>query len=280
MITQFPQIFHNPFLWGALSAIFLGAATAKITVLPGKSSDPDRMRTVKWIFVCVYLSFAVVFALAGAVSAAPEDLANRNLLYFCLILTAFFALAFRFKKSVGIAAFFLILTSVLLILLFVQSLVAFTGETEIAQVHVLDIAENRMKLELAIPAAEPVALEMDGEYFAPVVKVVVFNDYFVFLGAKSWYRFVGITSFLKETKDGKTVFRQADTDYYIDQPTGISDSLYTVFERFEDRIPWVKSAQVEIDAKKARALKNYSIRIQNDGGIQIIDTTLVFSGND
>jgi hypothetical protein len=130
-----------------------------------------------------------------------------------------------------------------------------------------------MKLELTAPPREPVILSMDGLYFAPIVKVVIFDDLFVFLGAHSWYRFEGLTSFALQKGQSGQSFRQQNTDYHFPEPQGIPERLWQLYERNEARIPGVKSVQVEMDLKRARELASYSLRIQNDGGLQIVELT-------
>jgi hypothetical protein len=128
-----------------------------------------------------------------------------------------------------------------------------------------------MRLEIMAARGEPVIRPMAGSYFAPVVKVVIFDDLFVFLGAKSWYRFEGVTSFaLQQGASGQT-FRQQDTDWYFPEAQGISRTLWELYERHEKRLPGVRTVQVEMDLKKARELASYSLRLQNDGGLQIVE---------
>jgi hypothetical protein len=100
---------------------------------------------------------------------------------------------------------------------------------------------------------------------------VIFDDYAVFLGAKTWYRFEGISSFEMEKTQAGTVLRQQDTDYYFRSPSGITDKLWNLYERYDARIPGVRTVQVEIDLKRARELSLYSLRVQNDGGLQILE---------
>jgi hypothetical protein len=128
---------------------------------------------------------------------------------------------------------------------------------------VISLDPGRMKLELQPAGGVPVLLNMEGRYFAPIVKLVIFDDLYVFLGAKSWYRFVGMTSFDEN-------LRQGNTDYRFPQPAGISESLWTFFENNESWIPGVKTAQIEMDMKRAKEFASYGIRIQNDGGVEIV----------
>ena len=59
----------------------------------------------------------------------------------------------------------------------------------------ISVEKDTMKLELVPRGGGAVMIDMEGQYFAPIVKVVIFDDFFVFLGAKTWYRFEGMTSF-------------------------------------------------------------------------------------
>jgi len=264
----------SPYPWLAVSALFLGAALQRATRrarprYPG--DDPDKARASKWLYFCLYLSLTVV-AVLGALfvprSFRPDQ---PRFLYFYAACTALFFLAFRFRKSAGTVTLLLLLALAFTAVLFLRSLTGFTGETEIGQVRVLSARDGLMKLEILASRGEPVILELTGSYFAPVVKVVIFDDLFVFLGAKSWYRFEGFTSFaLQRTEAGRS-FRQQDTDYYFPQAEGMSQRLWELYERHEKRLPGVRSVQVEIDLKRARELATYSLRLQNDGGLQIVE---------
>ena len=268
-----------PHLWLVVSGLFCGAALNR-ALRPAayprwRATDPERARTAKWTFFTLYLCLAVVAALGAVFVPGPEQILNPGLLYLFAGSTVFFFLVFRFKKTIGLLAVILAIALAGTLMLFLQSLNAFTGETEIAQVRVLDVQDDRMKLEILPVQGESVVEWLNGSYFAPVVKVVIFDDYVVFLGAKTWYRFEGVTSFEAERTDTGVEFRQQDTDYYFPFPSGIAAKLWDLYERYDSRIPGVKTVQVEMDLKrvrdKPRELSVYSLRIQNDGGLQIVD---------
>jgi hypothetical protein len=264
----------SPYPWLAASALFLGAALARATrrARPRFLGDElDKARASKWLFFSLYLCLAVVGALGALLAPGPAALARPRFLYFFAACTLLFFLAFRFRKSVGAATVLLLLALALTAALFVRSLTAFAGETEIGRVRVLAAREGRMKLELLASRGEPVIRELAGSYFAPVVRVVIFDDLFVFLGAKSWYRFEGLTSFALQKGEGGQSFRQQDTDYYFPEAQGLPRALWELYERYEKRLPGVRSVQVEMDLKKARELATYSLRLQNDGGLQIVE---------
>jgi len=264
----------SPYPWLAVSALFLGAALQRATRRARPrylGDDPDKARTSKWLFFCLYLSLAVVAALGAIFVPRPFRLGQLRYLYFYAACAALFFLAFRFRKSAGTATLLLLLAVAFTAALFLRSLTGFTGETEIGRVRVLSARDAKLKLEILASGGEPVILDLTGSYFAPVVKVVIFDDLFVFLGAKSWYRFEGLTSFALQRTEGGQSFRQQDTDYYFPRAEGMSQRLWELYERHEKRLPGVRSVQVEMDLKRARELATYSLRLQNDGGLQIVE---------
>lgn len=260
--------------WALASGVAFGAAVSRATTRTAGKKDPDRARERKWVLVCLYLSAAVLAALAGVFVPGRPPAADIRLLWLFLAAAALSAAAFRFKKTAGSLILLLGIALALASGLFLQGVRAFTGETEIAVVRVLSADGNRMKLEVTASdptVAAPAVLDLEGGYFAPVVKVVLFDDLLVFLGVKTWYRFAGMTSF-RLVSDPKAAagFQQGDSSWWIPRPPGVSETLYAWFERNEDRIPGVKTVQVGMDLKKARERASYSIRVQNDGGVEII----------
>jgi hypothetical protein len=263
-------VIASPYSWLFVSALFLGAALQRATRRARPrflGDDPERARTAKWLFFSFFLSLAIVLALGAVFVPGPQKFKEVRLLYFYLASTALFFLAFRFRKSAGLTVVLLGVALAFVLAMFLRSLAAFTGETEIGRVRVLSARDDRMKLEIMATHGSPVILPMDGTYFAPVVKVVIFDDLWVFLGARTWYRFEGFSSFSQQK--GDPIPRQ-ETNYSFPQPQGIPERLWQMYERNEGRIPGVKSIQVEMDLKRARELASYSLRIQNDGGLQIV----------
>ena len=120
-----------------------------------------------------------------------------------------------------------------------------------------------MRLELVPGESEPVLLTMKGNYFSPIVKVVIFSDLLVFLGARTWYRFEGMTSFDEN-------LRQQDTDFRFPRPAASRNGSGSCSRRYESRIPGVKTAQIELIVKKAKEFATYGIMVQNDGGVEIV----------
>jgi hypothetical protein len=242
-------LLQSPYPWLCISGLFCGAALNRALRPAGyprwRASDPERAGTAKWMFFSLYLSLAVVAALGAVFVPGPKKILDIRLLYLFTGSTVFFFLVFRFKKTLGLLSVILAVALAVTMLLFLQSLLPEEGDGTITW--------------------------MQGSYFAPVVKVVIFDDFIVFLGAKTWYRFEGITSFEMEKTQSGTVLRQQDSDYYFPSPPGMTAKLWNLYERYDARIPGVRTVQVEMDLKRARELSVYSLRVQNDGGLQILE---------
>jgi hypothetical protein len=266
----------DPLPWIFVAAVFLGAAVSRATRRTADRPDPDRARTRKWVLCCVWLSLAILAAVGAVLVPGSERLVRRvdgtlRLVEPLLpwVALAGFAIAFlatRFRKALGIPVVVLALVAAIALGLFFQSVRAFTGETEIATVKALAVSDGRMRLEVQPEGRPSEMVDLDGDQFAPVVKVVIFDDFWVFLGAKTWYRLVGLVSFT--TRGGMPV--QSATAWVLPNPTGISEALWTRFEENEERIPGVKTVQTELVLKKARSLGSWSIRVQNDGGVEVV----------
>lgn len=268
------SIVSSPVPWVVLAGVFVGAAASWATVRTRHRRNPDRARTRKWIVFCVSLSLGIGLGATAVFVAGPGGITDPRLGVIAGVATAVGFAATRFKKAMGLPILVLLIACGTLVCLFLQSVRAFTGETIIAEVKVISADGGAMRLELVPREGEPVLLTMEGEYFAPIVRVVIFDDLLVFLGAKTWYRFEGMTSFKLVKDDTGFRFRQGSTDYYFRRPAGISEELWRLFETNEKWIPGVKTAQVEMDLKKpqtqAREFAAYDIIVRNNGGVEVV----------
>lgn len=267
----------DPLPWVFLAGVFLGAAASRATRRTAHRPDPHRASTVKWALFCVWLSLAVLSAVAAVLLPGSHKLLARAsggawrfaeplLPWVALAGFVLALLASRFRRAVGIPIAVLAIVAVAALGLFFQSVRAFTGETEIATVKALAVDGGKMRLEVQLEGRPSEVVELEGDQFATEAKVVIFDDLWVFLGAKSWYRFVGLQSFA--TRDGRAV--QMPTMWTPDRAPGITETLWSWFEENDDRIPGVKTVQTELTLKRARALGTWAVMIQNDGGVEIV----------
>lgn len=262
-LTSVDPFMGSPLLWVVLAGLFIGGALSSATRRVSRSPNPERARIRKWVTACVLLSLAVVIGLIAVFLPGPAKIVDIRFAWAAGIAAVVAFGALRFKKSLGIPIVVLLLAVVIVFGLFLQSIRAFTGETEIATIRVISADSATMRLEMVAKGSTPVLLSMKGSYFAPVVKVVIFNDLFVFMGARTWYRFEGMSSFDDN-------IRQQDTDYHFPQALGISEKIWRFFEDNETRIPGVKTAQIDLAMKRAKEFVVYGVRVQNDGGVEIV----------
>ena len=253
----------SPLPWVILGGAFAGAAASRATRRAGNRPDAERAATRKWVLVCLCLCVAVILGLVAVFAPGPSKILRPVYGSAAAIAAVVSFGALRFRRALGIPALVLAIALVAAFLLFLRSLHAFTGETEIATVRVLSVQPTSMRLQLVPRGEEPVLLTMNGTSFSPIVRVVIFSDLLVFLGARTWYRFEGMTSFDDSV-------RQQDTDFRFARPPGISESLWKLFEAYERWIPGVKTAQTELVLKRARELSTYGIMVENDGGVEIV----------
>ncbi len=253
----------SPLPWVILAGLFVGAAASRGTRRARRGRDPDRERTRRWVGVCLLLSLAVLCVFAAVFLPGAARIVDIRLAWVGAGAAAIGFVALRFRKSLGIPVLVLALALVVAIGLFLQGIRAFTGQTQIASIRVLTAGSTAMSLELVPRGRDPVLLTMNGSYFAPIVKVVLFDDLLVFLGAKTWYRFEGLTSF-------DANMRQQDSDYrFVDAP-GIADRVWSFFEAHEASIPGVKTAQIEMTLKRAKDGAAFDVFVQNDGGVEVV----------
>lgn len=268
------SLVSTPFPLAAVGGIFVGLALSKSTRGCSRSADPNRARSRKWVWVCAYLSFAVIAGILAVFLPGAHKIVDIRVAYVAAGAALLVFAGTRFRLALGLPILVLLIVGLMAAVLFLRSIHAFTGETTIATVRVIAVEADSMRLQLLPRDGEPAILRMEGEYFAPIVKVIVFNDVYVFLGARTWYRFEGLTSF-RMVKEGNSYrLRQGSTDYYLPHPLGISERLWSFFEANERAIPGVKTVQVEVDLKRAqppaKELGSYEVRVQNDGGVEVV----------
>ena len=253
----------SPLPWVVLAGVFVGASISRLSRRSRPGRDPGSERSRRWIGVCLLLSLAVILGLAAVFLPGPTRIADIRLAWAAGIAAVVSFLAFRFRKALGIPVLVIAVAFAVTLGLFLQSVRSFTGETQIATVRVISTDASSMRLELVPRGGDTTLLSMKGDYFAPIVKVVILDDLLVFLGGRTWYRFEGMTSF-------DTNLRQQDSDYRFARAPGIAESVWAFFEANETRIPGVKTAQIEMTMKRARDLASFDIRVQNDGGVEIV----------
>ncbi|MBN2350925.1 MAG: hypothetical protein JXD23_00030 [Spirochaetales bacterium] len=262
----FNLLLQSPYPWIFAASLFAGAALSALTRRTTNKKDPERARERKGFSAALAVALCVIFVLCAVFIPGAERLKDAKVLLFALIVTAVFFIAFRFRKAAGLPLLLLAGAAAVALVLFFRAVTAFTGETEIARLDVGEVKNGSMKFDFILPGRKAEALDMPGTLLGAEVKEIVFHDVFVFFGAKTAYRFVGLKS--AEVKPGSEMTQEMRA-YELKRPPGISEALY----RFVEDNPWVlpgtKTVQRQITYVKAKPDTDYSVRIQNDGGVQI-----------
>jgi hypothetical protein len=262
-LSSISSILLSPLPWLIAGGLFAGAALSQATRRTRNRKNPERAATRKWVLTCVYLSVAVILGLLAVFVPGPARILDPRFAWAAGGAAALALIALRFKKAAGVPVVVLAIAFLAAVGLFLQSIRSFTGETEIASVRAISVDSASMRLELVPRGSPSILLTMKGTQFAPIVKVVIFTDLLVFLGARTWYRFEGMTSFNQAA-------RQEDSDFRFARPAGISELLWKFFEENETRIPGVKTVETDLVLKRPREFATYGIMVQNDGGVEVV----------
>lgn len=261
-------ILSNPLIWILLTGILCGLMLYKLKKIffNGKNQVVNKKKKIiNFIIILDLLIFFIILAILFVELNKLFQL--HNLIIFIIIVIISF-LSFEFKKTIGILSTTLIILLIILFILFLQSIFIFFERTEIAKIKILSFDNNIMKIELNEPQTKTnYIFEMEGEYFAPIVKLIIFNDLLVFFGSKTAYKLIGFTSFVLSNNS----LPIQKTLYKIERPNGLPEYIYKFVENNEKFIPGIKSAQIDISLKKVFSKENYRIFINNKGGIEIIN---------
>ena len=145
-------------------------------------------------------------------------------------------------------------------------MVAYTGETEIGKIRVREAEEGVISFEFIDHAGKTTPLTMPGTILGAEVKEIIFNDFFVFFGAKTAYRFVGLKS--AGLKPGSEMTEELRA-YEFPKPHGIQESVYQFIQTNHEWIPGIKAVQVQVTYIQVKPDTTYSVMIQHDSGVEM-----------
>ena len=207
------------------------------------------------------LAGASVLAIAGGRGALLGSSFYLIFTTACLIL---FTLWQFVRKIVGSLLLLSLAGLFIAVFLFIRSLAAFTGETKIAVITVLDRDADSITLQLEKKNTSgpdvPTVLKLKGERFGTVIYQVVFDSTAVFLGSKTRYAWLGMTAFSSGA-------RQTDLHLFPDSMKRMA--VFSAMEKREVRLPFIRSVQLSMDSKIAEKGKVYDVLVKNNGGILI-----------
>ena len=214
------------FFWIFLAAIFTGAAVSRGSIISSRRRNPERSRKTKWIFVSLYLSFAVSFGLMSVFIPGADKITDIRLVYFfsAVFILSFFVIRFKIIIGIPIVSIFLFL-----LFLFNISLTDWTrykNYEEEAVIKVLSKSENMLALEIRQPESEVLFKHIEGDRIAPVFQILEFPDYFFIFKIRIFYKFIGISTYSGENKISSIVISKVS-----DNPLNI---INIITEKFPD----------------------------------------------
>jgi hypothetical protein len=265
----FSPFLLSPYPWLVVAAFFTGEALNRLLRSAKRAKDPQRAKAHKKSLAILFFILAFM-AMLGALFVPGLDKFVNNplgLLTFYLIISLVFFLALRFKRLFGLPFAIIFVMLIAAIFLFLQAVTAFTGETEIARVKVESIKDDIIRYDFMPVGEEPEVVVAKGVNFAPEVKLIIFDDFLVFFGAKTWYRFDALLHYdPSKSTATQTVFNR----YPLKRVQGISEALYNFVIQNQDVIPGIKTVQGQITyAVPIAAGQTYVITVQNDGGVEV-----------
>ncbi|MDR2733059.1 MAG: hypothetical protein LBC99_00270 [Spirochaetota bacterium] len=217
------------------------------------------------LFLVTFIALAAV--IVYAFTAGCAHLFSQSFTWILLLI--FMAVSFLlqiFKRAFGSLLVCCCVLLILAVVLFIRSLTAFTGRTLIANIHAITADGKEMHLLVeprngSLPGQEEAfSVAMQGDHFGLFVYQIIFDDAAVFLGAKTRYAWLGMTSF-------ESIFTQKDKYLFPDALSRAA--LFDTLERRELTLPFVRSVQADIAIKAARPKMRYAVWIENDGGVTI-----------
>ena len=127
----------SPLPWVLASGICIGAAVSRATRRARPGRDPERERARRWTAAFLLLSLAVIFGLAALFLPGASRILDTRLAWAGGGAALVSFAAFRFRKALGIPVLVLCVAVAVSLGLFLRSVRAFTGETQIATVRVI-----------------------------------------------------------------------------------------------------------------------------------------------
>jgi len=204
---------------------------------------------------------AIILALISGSRGLPGSSFYMIYLGSCAVL---FILWQFLRRIIGSLLVLAIAGMALALILFIRSLVAFTGESKIATITVLDSDKRTITLHIEKnmdtgPDA-PTLITLQGARFGTVIYQVVFDNSAVFLSARTRYAWLGVTAFSMGARQ---------TDLHLFHDSFKRMTLFNAMERKEIRLPFIRSVQLSMDSKIAEKGRVYEVLVKNNGGIII-----------
>lgn len=226
------------------------------------------IRTRQWkecrghaVFFTLFLIIAIVYPFS---SGEGDLLISRPALLLFTGVLLLTPAVILFRKLIGSAVVLLAVALITAVFLILQGFHAFTGNTLIARIQVRQVSNGSMTLDI-VPEktygpGERTVLHLKGDRFGVIVYQVIFDNFAVFFGKHTRFRWLGMTALDNN-------FRQTALKLFPD-PWGYR-KMFQAMEKNEVRLPFIRSVQADIASKAAVNGRIYRVLIENDGGVTL-----------
>jgi hypothetical protein len=181
----------NPYLWIFLSGCFFGITLAQMTIPPADSYNPRRGRVRKWTLVYIFASLFLSAGLAGFFIAGWRSFTSQDMVYYGAAAAGVCGLAFRFKKSVGIAVLFLLIIFIVYFGFITYPLACIGKGGDAGWFRVLEYRNGQVRIEAGTDGSSGI-LELEGNSVTPVVSTLSISKHFILYGGKTLYLLNGM----------------------------------------------------------------------------------------
>lgn len=182
---------HNPFVWALLAGFFLGAAIAESVVIPGRRKNPEKTRTWKWVWVCIFTACFIGTGVLGFFLSGPGEFLTRNVLFFGGAAAAVCGTGFRFWKHAGVPLVMLLIALGIYLSMVLAPFSCLTKAEQIGWFRVLSAPPDEIRAEFNLDE-ETAFIELETETVRPEAAVVTIPKYFIFYGGKVYYHFLSL----------------------------------------------------------------------------------------
>jgi hypothetical protein len=201
-----PTIASNPYTWAFLVGCPFGAALAVLTVLPGRTRNPEKTRRAKPSRIFLLLTVAVAAAAVSVFQARPAELFTGRV-FTCLGFVVGVAfLVVRFKKTAGSAAL------IALVLFSVASRSALSGwtrldaPTALAELSLVAAGGSVREFKLRIGARIEMASVRSNESDPIKTAFLLVDEAYFMLGRSPWVRIEAIGDWQPSGRDDGAQF--------------------------------------------------------------------------
>lgn len=243
----------NPYLWIFLAGCFFGITLAQMTISPADSYNRRRGRVRKWTLVYIFASLFLATALAGFFIAGWRSFASRDMVYCGAAAAGVCGLAFRFKKSVGIAVLFLLIIFVVYFGFITYPFTCIDEDGDAGWFRVLEYGDGQLRIETGTDGSTGI-MELEGNSVTPVVSVLSISRHFILYGGKTLYQLNGMFP---------------GPDSYTESQKGV-----TAFAR---RLPGVAFSLLSVRPFRPPVFQRYRILLETEAEGPVLHTEPIFS---